>query len=104
MAYAEDNPGYRIDTEEQARNWVMELVADVEAARFECNVSVPDNSQAQVRSQMRAYRTYMIKHGSALGVIMALHRAGKLGDVAYNELRQRVVNTLAPTIVGAVRL
>jgi len=32
--------------------------------------------------------------------LMALHRCGKLSDVAYNELRQITMDTLAPTVIG----
>lgn len=78
-------------------------MADVEAARAACNVVIPDNNVVQAREQMKAYRVFMLKHGGALGVITALHRAGRIGDVAYNELRQRVLDTLAPTLVGVVK-
>lgn len=88
--------GYRIDTEEQALNWVLELVVDVELARAECNVVFPDDRARTVEHQRRAYRRFMIKHGSVLGVLMALHRCGRIGEVAYNELRQRVLNALGP--------
>lgn len=94
-SFANDHPGYRIDTEEQARNWVLELVADVELARAECNVVFPDNRARTVEHQRKAYRRFMVKHGGVLGVLMALYRCGKLGDVAYRELRQRALNTLA---------
>lgn len=106
MSFADDNPGYRIDTEEQARNWVMEQVDQVQEARRNCDVrvivapgGVPDQGM-MVDYQRKQYAAFMVKHGAALGMIMALHRCGKLGDVAYNELRQIVINTLVPTVVG----
>ena len=98
--FAEHHPGYRIDTEEQAKNWIIELVADVELARDDCNVVFPDNQSRTIEHQRRSHRRFLVKHGGALGVLMALHRCGKLSDVAYNELRQKVLSTLAPRVVG----
>lgn len=103
MSYADDHPGYPIETEEQARKAVLDLVADTEAARKACNIVVPDNAVLTVQAQRKAYATFMVKHGSALGMLMALHRCRRLNDAAYNELRTRVINTLAPTLVGAIR-
>jgi hypothetical protein len=100
MTFADDHPGYEITTEQEARNWVIELVDDVESARLSCNVVIPDDQAKTVRHQQRAYTKFMVKHGSALGVVMALHRCRKISDVAYNELRQRVIQTLVPTVVG----
>jgi hypothetical protein len=106
MSFADENPGYRIDTEEQGRNWVMQLVEEVKEARAGCDVRVivppggTVDKAAMVDYQQKQYARFMIKHGGALGVIMALHRCGKIGDVAYNELRQIVINTLVPTVVA----
>lgn len=100
MSYADEHPGYKLETEEAARNWVVELTQACEDARVMCNIRYPNDEGRTVREQQKAYRMFMVKHGSALGAVMALHRAGLLGDVAYNELRARVINTLAPTIVG----
>jgi hypothetical protein len=100
MSFADDNPGYRIDTEDQARNWVIELVETVKAARRDCNVMYPGDQARTAAHQRKAYTAFLMKHGSALGTLMALHRCGKLGDVAYNELRQIAMDTLAATVVG----
>jgi hypothetical protein len=100
MAFADDNPGYEIVNEEQARNVVLDLVNDVESARIACNIVVPDNHHATAELQRKAYARFMVKHGGVLGTLTTLHRCRRLNDVAYNELRQRVIQTLAPTIVG----
>ena len=95
MSFADDNPRYRITTEEQARAWVMELVDGVELARNACD------EQATTEKQRKLYTTWLTRHGAALGSITALHRCGRLGDVAYEELRQRVMRTMNPTIITA---
>ena len=101
MSYADDNPGYRLDSEEQARNWILELVEGVKVARLDCNVVFPGDAARSVAHQRKAYHQFLVRHGAALGTLTAVHRCGKLGDVAYSELREVVLNTLAPTIVGA---
>jgi len=100
MSFEDDHPGYHIDTEEQARNWVIELVEVVRTARRDCNTMFPGDQIKTVTHQKKAYIAFMMKHGGALGTLMALHRCGKLSDVAYNELRQITMDTLAPTVIG----
>jgi len=102
MSHIEDHPGYRIDTEEQCRNWILEIVDSVKTARAMCNIVFPGDQAATVAGQRKAYAAFMVKHGSALGALMALHRVGKLSDVAYNDLRQIVIDTLIPTVVGVL--
>lgn len=100
MSYAEDTPGYRLDSEEQARNWVLDLVEGVKKARLDCNIAFPGDASRTVAFQRKAFHQFLVRHGAALGTLTALHRCGKLGDVAYNELRAVVLNTLTPTVVG----
>lgn len=98
-----ERPDFEIVTEEQARNWVLELVAGVEQARADCNVEVPGDGAATVTFQRKAFTTWLIRHGSALGTLMALYRCRKLNDSAYEELRKRVMYTMLPTVVGGVK-
>jgi hypothetical protein len=93
MSYADEHPGYRITSEAEARNYVVELVAGVKDARAVCDV------QPSADLTRKAWVLWMTRHGAALGALTALHRVGKLGDVAYNELRQQVMATMAPTII-----
>ena len=96
MSYADDHPGYRISSLEEARNWVIELTEELKVARAACDFA------ATVGQQRKAYATWMVKHGGLLGALMALHRTGMLNDVAYNELQAQAMATMTPTIVGAV--
>lgn len=93
-------PGTDIENEDQARNAVLAAVRDVEAARQACNVVYPGDDLMTAREQRKAYREFMIKYGVALDRVVILKRCRLLSDVAYNELRQRVFNTLVPTVVG----
>lgn len=93
MSYAAAHPGYRIDTTEQATAWVEENIIDVEHARALCDV------QTTPEAMRKAWSAWMVKHGSALGILMALHRCGRLSDLGYNTLRARVMATMTPTIL-----
>lgn len=94
MSYADDNPGYRIANETQARNWAIELANDVVNARHECDL------HQSVAMKRKAYLIWRTRYGGLLGVLMALHRAGLLNDVAYNELRQKALETGVPTVAS----
>lgn len=89
-----DEPGYAITTQDQATNWLAELVAGVEEARRAVDI------QPTADLTRKAHVTWLMRHGSALGALMALHRCGKLSDVAYNLFNQRVKETLVPTIIA----
>ena len=54
-----------------------------------------------VAEQKRGYDAYRMRFGQALGVLTALQRCGRLGDVAYNELRARIFATGKPTFIEA---
>jgi hypothetical protein len=95
-----EQPDFEITSEEQARNWILELVEGVEQARRDCNVTFPGDQAATVRFQKRAYTTWMIRHGAALGTLLALYRCRRLNDLAYSELRARVMQTMLPTVTG----
>lgn len=84
--------GPRIETEEQARNWVAELVAEVEAVRREC-----DEAQ-MVEMQRKCFVRWMIKRGESLGVLHALQRTGRLSDTVFADLRARVLATQVPLV------
>lgn len=102
MDHAESHPGYRIDTEDQARNWMLELIDQVRSARIACDVFLGHAHEVTVTAQRRNFRAFLVRHGSALGSLVALHRCGKLSDAAYNECREIILGTLAPTIVGEI--
>lgn len=86
--------GPPIETEDQARNWLMQLVAEIEQARALC-----DSSKLVVDANM-AYRRWMMYYGRGLGVLVALHRCGKLSDVGYNLFQKRLLATTMPSVVN----
>lgn len=85
-----------IETAEQALAWCEELVHGVEAARVACDI-IPAAVSNQRAVQQRAWRTYLMQHGCALGAIGALMRVKLISPIAYNELTARVRSTLLPT-------
>ena len=91
---------YRIDSEEQVRNWVIELVESVEHARLAIDI----NPLMTAGEQRAAYEALLLRHGSATGVIMAAHRLGKITDTAHDDLATRVRATLRPTVARLAQL
>jgi len=84
--------GPKIHTEDEARNWVMEIVAEVEGHRRACDFA------ATVGDQRKAFMRWMIKRGEALGVLQACWRLSIMTDAIYDGLRTRVLATQVPTV------
>jgi hypothetical protein len=84
--------GPKINTEDEARNWVMEIVAEVEGHRQACDFAVT------VGAQHKAFMRWMIKRGEALGVLQACWRLSRMSDATYDGLRTRVLATQVPTV------
>ena len=84
--------GEPIETEEQAKNWFLELVAEVERIRRMCDLALA------VKDATAAYHRWLIYYGQGLGALVAMQRCGKISDGAYTELRQRLLATTIPTV------
>ena len=91
-----------VRTLEQGRAYILEIVSHVEQARDLCDVIIPGDREATVKHQRKAYRSWMIRYGQALGALTTLMHCRVLNDVAYAELRGRILATGEPTIVGAM--
>ena len=94
-------PG-RIQTEAQAINWMEEMIQAVLDARENLDVEIPDDVEATIRWQTKAGAIYYVRHGACMGALTALYRSGKLSEVGYTKMRERCLQTLAPTRVGRV--
>ena len=91
-----------IRTVEQARAYIMEITLQVINAREQCDVIIPGDPLMTAKLQRKAYRSWMIRYGQALGALTTLMHCRVLNDVAYNELHQAILRTGVPTIVGEV--
>lgn len=100
------NQGERIFNEvrtvEQARAYILQLVEQVEQARVGCNIRVPGDNVTTEKLQRKAFVSWMIRYGQALGALTTLMHCRVLNDAAYEELRRRVNETAIPTLVGEV--
>ena len=94
-----DTPGYRIDSDEQARNWVEELIIDVEKYRNAIDEGSAHPEHVQAGELKKLHDVLLVKHGGAKGVLLALHRCGKLTDDAYNAMTKRITRTLVPSTI-----
>jgi len=102
MEHPKDIAIAKIETIEQAREWVISLVQDMQFFRSLCDIEIPNPTSKQVTEQRRALWKYLQKQGKVMGALEALLFTRMLNEVAYNELRQQALNSLAPTIVGSV--
>jgi hypothetical protein len=94
LSYADEHPDYKIENTEQATRWIESQIELTESRRREVD------EQLTAAGQRTAWTRWMLQHGSALGVVMALHRVGLIGDVAYNLFNERIKRTTVPTVDG----
>ena len=92
----------KIETEEQALNYLDSTLTAVTVAREACNVIVPGDKAATVRAQKKAFTRFLMNQGRAMEAAILLFRVGLITDRAYLEFRQRALNTLAASVVGQV--
>lgn len=83
----------RLQSEDEARAWVLELVSKCEDTRRAIDVA------STVRQQRKLFCQWMLYQGQALGVVATLLRCGMTSEQGYRELRKRVIETEKPTIV-----
>lgn len=103
MSYADDNPGYVIDSADQALKYLEGEIQKVIACRVEAEIIIPSqDAMQQARTQKKAHRNLLIRYGAAIGALTVLHRTRKISDTAYNELNRQISKTLMPTTVGSM--
>jgi len=103
-----DALGSPIESEDQARNWIIELVQEVEYLRVQCDnaplVKDPDRHKVQSLHgpMVKDQRTWFLRWGharsKALGVVDCLKRCRMVSDVTYQELKKRILATTVPSV------
>jgi len=93
-------PKSRIETEDQARNFVDELIQDMTKWRAASSVKIPNPSPVTMKNLQRATWVFLNKQGRVEGALLALLLAGKISERFYMDMHQRTLNALAPTVVG----
>lgn len=94
-------PKATIETEDQAMSWILELVDEMTAWRAACDVPVPDNDVSK-KLQQRAMWTFLVKQGQVTGALKAFRMSGLISDRCFDELNQKALNSLIPSVVGSV--
>ena len=92
-----------ITTVEQAQKWIIALVDDMQTFRNMCDIKIPNPTHEQVKAQQRVLWQFLTKQGKVMGALQALLLTRKINEVAYNELKQKAINAMAPTIVGSIQ-
>ena len=93
-------PHAEILNQEQAQNWVEELIEEMMVWRRACDVKIPNNKQIAVKTQQRALWSFLTKQGQVIGALKSLKLCGLISERCYLELNQKAINTLVPTVVG----
>lgn len=83
---------HEIQTEEQALQYIRELVGHVLIARNEADEAM------LIDAKRAAFQNLMIRYGRALGAVTTLMHCRKISPVAYNELVGEIHGSLVPSI------
>lgn len=97
--HPKDRPGYNLETEDQIKNFVLEQVTKVESLREKCDVPGAEMHEVLAREQRKAHTEYRMWYGHTLGCVVMAHRLKKISDVCYNELLNRLAQTVRPTLI-----
>lgn len=89
-----------LTSEDQCKNWLLELVGETINARIACNILIPDPNEQLVVTQRKNYNRFMLLHGCCLGVLITLFKCDKIATMCYTELHKEIMNTLIPTVIG----
>lgn len=96
-----------VETVEEARSLMTELTEQVELAREQSDLlhdlgtgglPGPDGKPVTYGAVRTAFTNWAIRYGRAMGTLATLMHCRRLNDVAYNELRARVVSTGVPKV------
>jgi len=98
--------GPPVETEEQAKNWVIMLTGELESIRYQCDIVQVNNgaTPGSVRMTKKLFYHWLMKRGEALGVLQAARRFGKISDETYTNLRERILATEVPTVLAMPEL
>jgi hypothetical protein len=77
-----------IETAEQALNWMIDEITEVERLRLVLAVHYKQ-SDAKVGQLRVEFRRFYLKYGAIMGNLVALWRVGFLADAQYRALRDR---------------
>jgi hypothetical protein len=95
-------PSVRIENEQQAINFLEELIRDMLQYRAACDIQIPSSNPQMVEEQQRNFWTYLQKQGQVIGGLKALFLSRIISERCYHEMEQKALNTLIPTKVGII--
>ena len=95
-------PRASIKTEDQARNFVRELMTEMDVYRQQCNVAVPDNNHFLAQCQKRDMWAFLAKHGEVIGALKAFKASGLISDKCFEEMNAEAIDSLRPSEIQVV--
>lgn len=87
----------RLETEEQAINYLEGLLRELRAARDACDRASLIRRTGDLSSQ-RVFWTFLVKQGQLDGAARALRLAGRLSDRAFTDIHRQCAMLLLPTV------
>lgn len=89
-----------LKTKEAVLNYIREQVESCLNARIACDVAVPLKGESLVSAQTRLYKVFLIRAGSALGMLGLALRTEQISPELYAQFTNEVRQTLVPTMAG----
>ena len=83
-----DPKAVRLNSKEEALNWVVDEIVEVERYRAQL-AEAYKHPDARVGLLRKKFQKFLVVYGAAMGNLVALWRLGYITDDQYNQLRVR---------------
>lgn len=93
FAKLENNVGWFLETEEECRNWIMEMVDELPLKRAEIE-DIDPNEKGSAQKAQHLSQAFLMAVGSTQGTIAALQRTRKIPTAMADELHMRCLGML----------
>lgn len=93
---------HEVKTAEQGKKYILELINQVIEQRNIVDTLSSPVSEASPQQVQTAFALLKTRYGQALGSLMTLMHCRVLDDVAYEELRQKLVKTQQKRMISVI--
>lgn len=89
-----------VKTKDEAKRFLDEALVKLKQRRADCDIIVPNNTQATANLQQRNFRKLLLHVGAMMGSSSAFYSAGLLDEIAYDHFHHEALKQLAGKTVG----
>jgi len=97
FAKLEQAPGWFLETDDEAKNWILEMVAELPLKRQLIEAIDPNHKGSALKAQ-QASQAFLMAAGSVQGAIAAMHKARRIPTALADELQLRVLAALVAKV------